>query len=166
MGHIFYTVGPTTSGTATLPIKNTNEYSTVPHHGRNKRTRLHRALTDRLYDRTSLVFPSSKRLEQLHNLIPFALSHVVDAHRAHLDVILEQKVKQPKQAVQLFVVRLARESTVRYGRTSKPFHRLSDPEQLESTTYRASGRYLQRTWKMVVGPLDKVRLNEGMLIFA
>jgi len=61
--------------------------------GDNERASLHRALPDRLQDQVFLVVPRAERLEQLYDLVPPALAHVIDADRAHLDVVVQQKVE-------------------------------------------------------------------------
>ena len=53
----------------------------------------------------SLLLPRTKSLEQLNNLVPFALPHIIDTNRAHLDIIIEQKVEQTQQPIQLVIIR-------------------------------------------------------------
>jgi len=99
---------------------------------RHERTRLHGPIPNRLQDRATLLLPRSKRLEQLNDLIPLALSYVIDADHAHLDVIVEQKVEQDEEPLELVVVRPAWERAVGHEVGPHAFDRLCDPEELQS----------------------------------
>ena len=58
-------------------------------YGDSERACLHRTITDRLQDQFPFFVPRAKCLEQLDDLVPPTLAHVVDADRAHLDVVVE-----------------------------------------------------------------------------
>ena len=101
----------------------------------NERANLHRAIPDRLQYQLPFLVPSTQRLEQLHDLVPSPLSHVVNANRAHLDIVIEQKVKEGKQSLELVVLgniiaawRLPtwRECAVRNRRASDALYGLGD----------------------------------------
>lgn len=72
--------------------------------GHNEWACLHRTPPDRLQDEVFLVVPRAKGLEQLDDLVLPALAHVVDADRAHLDVVVKQKVEQGKETLELVFV--------------------------------------------------------------
>lgn len=115
------------------------------HHGScHEWTCLHGPVPDGLQDRATLLLPRSKRLEQLNDLIPLALSHVVDADHAHLDVVVEQKVEQGKEPLEVVVVRLAWERAVGHEVGPHAFDRLCDPEELQSTADGTVRRDLER----------------------
>ena len=60
----------------------------------DKRASLHRGFPNRLQNRIALLLPRVKRLEHLNDLVPPTLPHIIDADRAHLDIVVEQKVEQ------------------------------------------------------------------------
>ena len=70
----------------------------------DKRASVHRTLPDRLQNRVALLLPRAKRLEQLNDLVALSLAHIVNADCAHLDVIVEQKVEQAKQPLELVII--------------------------------------------------------------
>ena len=111
---------------------------------RHEWTCLHGPVPDRLQDCATLLLPRSKRLEQLDDLIPLALSHVVDADHAHLDVIVEQKVEQGEKPLEIVVVRLAWERAVGHDVGPHAFDRLCDPEELQTTADGTIRRDLKR----------------------
>jgi hypothetical protein len=110
---------------------------------RHERACLHRALPDRLQHRPTFVLPRPERLEELDDLVPFPLSNVVDADHAHLDVIVEQKVKQAEEPFERVIVHPAWERAVRRYVTPNALDRLGDPEELESTADGAARVYLE-----------------------
>ncbi len=83
----------------------------------DKRAGLHRGFPNRLQNRTALLLPRSKSLEQLNDLVPSTLSYIVDAYRSHLDIIVEQKVEQSQQSIEFVIVRSLWEITIGNGRT-------------------------------------------------
>jgi hypothetical protein len=42
----------------------------------------------------ALLLSRAKSLEQLNDLVTLTLPHIVDADRAYLDVVVEQKIEQ------------------------------------------------------------------------
>ena len=104
---------------------------------------LHRALPDRLQNHASLLLPRAERLEQLDDLVPLSLTHVVDANHAHLDVVVEQKVEQTEEPFERVVVLPAWERAV--GRDVAPhaLDGLCDAEELKPTTDGTLRAYLE-----------------------
>lgn len=85
----------------------------------NKRASLHRGFPNRLQNRIALLFPHAKCLEQLDDLVPPTLPHIIDADRAHLDIVIEQKVEQPQQPIELVIIRSSWEITIGNGGTAQ-----------------------------------------------
>jgi hypothetical protein len=83
----------------------------------DKRASLHRGLPNRLQNRIALILPRANCLEQLNDLVPPTLSHIVDANRAHLDIVIEQKVEQGQQPIELVITRVLREIAIGSGGT-------------------------------------------------
>ena len=70
------------------PIRGSSSF-VLTLYGDSERACLHRTIPDRLQDQFPFIVPRAKCLEQLDDLVPPALAHVVDADRAHLDVVVE-----------------------------------------------------------------------------
>jgi len=73
-------------------------------YGDNERANLHRTIPDRLQDHLPFLVPRPECLEQLYDLVPSALTYVVNADSAHLDIVIEQKVKERKESLELVVL--------------------------------------------------------------
>jgi hypothetical protein len=69
-----------------------------------KRASLHRGFPNRLQNSIALLLPRAKCLEQLNDLVPPTLPHIIDADRAHLDIVIEQKVEQRQQPIELVII--------------------------------------------------------------
>ena len=85
----------------------------------NKRASLHRSFPYRLQNRMALILPRAKRLEQLNDLVPLTQPHIIDADRAHLDIVIEQKIEQGQQPIELVVIRSVWEIAIGNGGTAQ-----------------------------------------------
>lgn len=95
----------------------------------HNRSRKHRRSIGNIEIKNSpFVLPSLQRLQQLNNLIPLPQSHIVDANTPHLDIIIQQKIEEPKQPVKFIVMCVNRERRVEYRR-----RRWSAPDRLCDT---------------------------------
>jgi len=92
-----------------------------------------------------LLLPRAKRLEQLNDLVPPTQPHIIDTDRAHLDIVIEQKIEQGQQPIELVVIRSVWEIAIGNGGTAQTLDRLCDPEKLQPAADGASRRYLQRS---------------------
>lgn len=110
----------------------------------DKRPSLHRGFPNRLQNRIALLLPRAKCLEQLNDLVPLTLPHIIDADHAHLDIVIEQKVEQSQQPIEFVIIRSLWEITIRNGGTTQTLDRFCDPEKLQPATDRASRRNLLR----------------------
>ena len=129
----------------------------------DKRASLHRTLPNRLQNRLALLLPRAERFEQLNDLVALTLPHIVDADRAHLDVVFEQKVEKAQQPIELVVIGPTWELAIGNGGASQTLDRFCDPKKLQPAANRASRRYLQRGRQMAISPLDKVWLHGWVL---
>ena len=87
----------------------------------DKRASLHRGLPNRLQDRIALRLPRAECLEQLNDLVPLTQSHIIDADRAHLDIVFEQKVEQGQQPIELVIIRSLWEIAIGDSGTTQTF---------------------------------------------
>lgn len=110
----------------------------------DKRAGLHRGFPDRVQNSIALVIPRAKCLEQLNDLVPLTLPHIIDANRTHLDIVFEQKVEQGQQPIEVVIIRSLWEIAIGNGWAIHTLDRLCDPEKLQPSTDRALRRYLQR----------------------
>jgi hypothetical protein len=85
----------------------------------DKRASLHRRFSNRLQNRIALLLPRAKCLEQLNDLVPPTLPHIIDADRAHLDIVIEQKVEQGQQPIELVIIRSSWEIAIGNGGTTQ-----------------------------------------------
>jgi len=85
----------------------------------DKRASLHRGFPNRLQNRIALLLPCTKCLEQLNDLVPPTLPHIIDANRAHLDIVFEQKVEQRQQPIELVIIRSLWEIAIGNGGTTQ-----------------------------------------------
>ena len=83
-----------------------------------------------------------ERLEQLDDLVPLSLPHVVDADHAHLDVVVEQKVEQTQKRFERVVVRPAWERAVGRDVTPNALDGLSDGEEFNPTADTEPCRFI------------------------
>lgn len=134
----------------------------TPH--RQKRAR-RRARAQRLRDRLPLILPCSERLEELHDLVVLHLADVIDAHCAHLDIVVEQEVEQLEEPVELVVIRSGGERRIWHARARLlALDVLCEPEQSEATIERPHRiGHLEVLRQMCVRPVDEARVYEGRL---
>ena len=129
------------------------------HHDRHHKPSpsLHTPLRNRTRQRAPLILPSLQRPQQLHDLIPLPLPHIINAHAPHLHIIVQQKVEQPKEPIELVVVRVGGEGRVGHGRRGGPaFDGLGEAQQCEAAAERAGGvGDLQVRGQVRVGPVDE-----------
>ena len=116
-------------------------------------------------DGLAFLLPRAERLEELHDLVALARADVVDAHGAHLDVVVEQEVEQPEEAIEAVVVRTGRESRVRDRRGSRlALDVLCQTKQRQSAAEGFVGvGNLQLVRQMGVCPLDQTSIDGGGL---
>jgi len=112
----------------------------------------------------ALLLPRTKRLEELDDFVALALTYVIDANRAHLDIVVEQKVEQAEQPLKRVVIGTTGKRAIRDGVTPQTLNCFCDPEELKPATDGAFRGYLQRARQMIICPVDEVRLY-GWVLF-
>ena len=67
----------------------------------------------------ALLLPRAKCLEQLNDLVPLTQPHIIDADNTHFDVVIEQKIEQGQQPIELVVIRSVWEIAIGNGGTAQ-----------------------------------------------